>query len=268
LGGISAVFRQGGDLAAPVLEVLSFPTCSPPLGNPCGTLTAVTIQIPFEIITICPLCGRPTIPAYLAIAQNGTLGSFVDVTPLANQVHFLTRCDVMVAGVTPRPLNGGLPCDPLAMHADGKPVSASNPARAGEELVAYAVGLGQTIEPQSTGQPAATSAPTSTLFALDFNYRANALATKPAGPRLSDIPPPNSYPMPVFSGTTAGFVGLYQINFVVPPVPGGLPPCVEAIVAAPYGNVVLSNLTVSLGSVFSFDGIGICVQPVDTKQSE
>src|SRR5450759_4461585 len=37
LAGISAVFRQGKDLAAPVLDVFPFPTCSP-LANPCGTL--------------------------------------------------------------------------------------------------------------------------------------------------------------------------------------------------------------------------------------
>ena len=31
--------------------------------------------------------------------------------------------------------------------------------------------------------------------------------------------------------------------------------------ATAYANVVQSNLTVSVGSVFSFDGAGICVQP-------
>jgi hypothetical protein len=263
LAGISAVFRQGRDVAAPVLEVVPLPTCSAPLGNPCGTLLEVTVQIPFEILTICPLCGRPDIPAYLAIAQNGTMGTFVNVIPLADQVHFLTSCDVMVAGLTLRPITGGLPCAPLAMHGDGKPVTASNPAHSGEELVAYAVGLGQTVSPQTTGQPAATASRTSTSFALDINYRPNALASKPAGPNLTPLKgnPYFSYPTPVFTGATPGFVGLYQINFVVPPAPAGLPPCVDATTVPPYANVVLSNLTVSLGSVFSFDGAGICVQP-------
>jgi hypothetical protein len=256
LAGISAVFRQGKDLAAPVLDVFPFPTCSP-LANPCGTLLAVTVQIPFEIQTVCPLCGPPQIPAYLAIAQNGTVGSFVDVTPLANHVHFLTACDAMVSGITPRPLNGGLLCAPLVMHGGGKPVSARNPAQSGEELVAYAVGLGQTIEPQATGHPATVGSPTSTLFGVDFNYRSNALATKPAGPP-SLIDP---FVGPLFTGATPGFVGLYQINFTVPPAPAGLPPCVDATTVRPYANVVQSNLTVSIGSVFSFDGAGICVQP-------
>jgi uncharacterized protein (TIGR03437 family) len=261
LAGISAVFRQGTDKAAPILEVLPFSTCSSALANSCATMVAVTVQIPFELETICPLCGRPQIPAYLAISQNGTVGSFVDLTPLANQVHLLTACDTLVSGIAPRPLTGGLPCAPLVMHGDGNAVSAKNPAQSGEELVAYAVGLGQTIEPQTTGKALAISAPTSTLYAVDFNYRWNALATKPLGPSLSDVPPPTPYAMPLFTGATPGFVWLYQINFIVPPAPAGLPPCVDATAGGPYANVVQSNLTVSIGSVFSFDGAGICVQP-------
>lgn len=260
LAGISAVFRQGMDLAAPVLEVLPFSTCSIPLPSPCETLVAVTVQIPFEIQTVCPLCGPPQIPAYLAVAQNGTIGALVDVTPLSNQVHFLTSCDTLVSGISARPLTGGLPCTPLVMHGDSKPVSAANPAHSGEELVAYAVGLGQTVEPQTTGQALNISAPTSTLYGVDFNYRSNALATKPSGPGPNEIPPP-TYAMPLFTGTTPGFVGLYQINFTVPPAPAGLPPCVDATTVSPYANVVQSNLTVSIGSAFSFDGAGICVQP-------
>jgi len=262
LAGISAIFRQGRDLAAPVLEVLPFSTCSIPLPSPCATQVAVTIQIPFEIQTVCPLCGRPQIPAYLAIVQNGTIGTLVDVTPLANQVHFLTSCDTLVSGMTPQRLTGGLPCAPLVMHGDGKPVSAAKPAQGGEELVAYAVGLGQTVEPQATGQALNISAPTSTLYGVDFNYRPNTLPTKPTGPGPNQIPPPTTtYPMPLFTGTTPGFVGLYQINFTVPAAPAGLPPCVDATTSGPYANVVQSNLTVSVGSAYSFDGVGICVQP-------
>jgi hypothetical protein len=47
----------------------------------------------------------------------------------------------------------------------------------------------------------------------------------------------------------------------VPSPPAGLQPCDALGTAIPYANVVQSNLTVSAGSVFSFDGAGICVQP-------
>jgi uncharacterized protein (TIGR03437 family) len=49
---------------------------------------------------------------------------------------------------------------------------------------------------------------------------------------------------------TSGFVGLYQVNFVVPELPAGyLWRC----------GMVNSNLTVSIGRKTSFDGAGICV---------
>src|ERR1700682_1625331 len=44
------------------------------------------------------------------------------------------------------------------------------------------------------------------------------------------------------------------------PAPAGLPPCLDVNTTAPSANVVQSNLTVSAGSVFSFDGARICVQ--------
>jgi uncharacterized protein (TIGR03437 family) len=147
----------------------------------------------------------------------------------------------------------------MLTHADGKLVSAANPAKGGEEIVAYVTGLGQTSPPLTTGQAATTGAPTLTVFAIDLNYRPNALATKPQGPSLTGSVPRNQAPL--FTGATPGFVGLYQINFIVPPVPNELPPCVDGPAAGPYANVVQSNLTVSVGSVFSFDGAGICVQP-------
>jgi hypothetical protein len=73
------------------------------------------------------------------------------------------------------------------------------------------------------------------------------------------VPPP--YTIPLFAGVTPGFAGLYQINFVVPAPPAGLQPCAGVGTATAYANVVQSNLTVSVGSVFLFDGAGICVQP-------
>jgi uncharacterized protein (TIGR03437 family) len=57
-------------------------------------------------------------------------------------------------------------------------------------------------------------------------------------------------PIPIYAGLAPGYVGLYQINFTVPPPPVGTPPC---------SGAVQSNLTVSVGGLASFDGAGICV---------
>ncbi len=195
------------------------------------------------------------LPTQIGVSVNGVLGPFADVTALADQVHFLTVCDVVMPGWASHHSSSALPCAPLVTHADGKLVSATNPAKSAEELVAYAIGLGQTNPPLSTGQAPDTGAPTLTVFAIDFNYRPNALAAKPLF--LGSVFPS---PAPLFTGATPGFVGLYQINFIVPPAPAALPPCVDPNTAGPYANVVQSNLTVSVGSVFSFDGAGICVQ--------
>jgi hypothetical protein len=51
------------------------------------------------------------------------------------------------------------------------------------------------------------------------------------------------------------------MNFIVPAPPPGLAPC-EDLITSPTGvNVGQSNLTISVGFVYSFDGAGICVQP-------
>ena len=260
LAGVSVTYHQGSDQVAPILEVRPISTCfGIPSGGGCGTILAVTAQLPFNMLTVCPVCGRLDIPASLSVTVNGVAGPTVSVQPLADRIHFLTNYDVIVPGSQQRFYPTPLPCPPIVTHADGKLVSATNPAKGGEELVGYAVGLGQTNPPLTVGVPAATAAPTLTVFAIDFNYRSNVLATQPAGPSFPGTG--MGFPTPAFTGATAGFVGLYQVNFIVPPPPPGLTPCVDTTAIVPFANAVQSNLTVSVGSAFSFDGAGICVQP-------
>ncbi len=77
-------------------------------------------------------------------------------------------------------MGAGGSCAPLVVHANGQQVSYQNPASSGETLVAYATGLGQTNPPLTTGVSAAQSSPAVSPFNLDYNYRADALATQPA----------------------------------------------------------------------------------------
>lgn len=257
LAGISVIVRSDTDRIAPILDARSIRTCytsAPPPDDSCGSAIAITAQIPFDIPTLCAACGQTTPPTNIAVSLNGASQQSNAASPLSDQVHIMTVCDLLVARTSPPGT-----CLPLVMHANGERVTAASPASAGEELVAYATGLGQTTTPATTGQPVASASTTTSAFALDFNYRTNALATKPAGARLGFVEPADL--APIYVGSTPGFIGLYQVNFVVPAPPPSLAPCVDVTRVGPYANAVQSNLTVSVGSVYSFDGAGICVQP-------
>jgi len=60
----------------------------------------------------------------------------------------------------------GLPCSPGLTHVHGSLVSFGSPAQPGEEVVAYAVGLGSANPALVAGQPAPSAAPTTIAFNL------------------------------------------------------------------------------------------------------
>ena len=228
----------------------------------CASLLALTVQIPYELVPYCPLCAHPVsaTPPLLVINQSGQPSAVIELNPLSDKVHVLTACDV-VLGAAPQPNYTGLPCAPLVTHIDGTLVSASKPAEFGETVTAWVLGLGQTNPAASTGQPA-KMAPAAETFNLDFNYSVNALPTKPV-----QTSPDRILIHPLFAGLAPGYVGLYQVNFTVPQgAANGIAHCALPGSFAPGSNVPQSNLTVSIGGQFSFDGAGICVNtriPVD-----
>ncbi len=246
LAGVSVTFAQGTIFQLPILEVHSVSTCNLyPLW--CNQLAAVSVQIPFEARSALTASGG-VLTLSDANNPNATLTAS-DLWPLDDQVHVLTTCDPFMTKATLAPPPVGLPCAPFVAHSNGSLITTANPANAGEELAVYAVGLGQTNPNSVTGQVVTKSAPTVTTYTLDFNYHPNALPSRP-------LP---IGPQPIFAGSTPNYVGLYQVNFVVPPVPAGTPPCVDASKLPLGSNVVQSNLTVSIGGQFSFDGARICV---------
>jgi uncharacterized protein (TIGR03437 family) len=241
-------------LSAPVLGVRPPSGCS--TQTICSSVTGVTIQIPYELGPAClftnPACDL-SILTQLIVTANGVAGAPIDVTPLPDQVHILTACDTVVPGGSGTAPFDQVPCAHLVTHAVGSLVTAGSPAQGGEEVVAYAVGLGLTTPLVKTGQAAATATPTYEAFSLDFNFRPNALATQPTLPDVESCCAPTPVlPAPLYSGLVPGYAGLYQINFVVPPPPEGVQAC---------SGAVHSNLTVSVGGQTSFDGAGICVAP-------
>ncbi len=120
---VTATLRQqSGNTSAPVLSVRTVSLCPDNTGTPisgCGLLTAVTVQIPYELVTFCPLCANPApaTPAVLAISQNGQTAAAIQLTPLADQFHILAACDVALGPPTPpQPNLTGLPCEPLGLR--------------------------------------------------------------------------------------------------------------------------------------------------------
>jgi hypothetical protein len=109
----------------------------------------------------------------------------------------------------------------------------------------YAFGLGRTTPEIKTGAGAPNPGPIIATdgFSLNFDFRANVPPSRP-------LPDPAGIGHPVYVGAVPGFAGLYQVNFVVPAdVPAPLRPCTAAI----------SNLTVTVYTINSFDGAGICL---------
>src|SRR5262249_5144142 len=67
LAGVSVTYHQGSDRPALLVEVKPLSSCFglPTIGV-CGTILAVTVQMPFEMLTLCPVCGRLDIPAAIS----------------------------------------------------------------------------------------------------------------------------------------------------------------------------------------------------------
>jgi uncharacterized protein (TIGR03437 family) len=230
-------------LSIPIGTVFPFLNCgTTATGSPCGALTGLTIQIPFEILGAVPSTALPPpLPAaVLTVIDEQGHSAVVTLNPLADQIHVLKSLDTIVGG------NGG-GGDPAVTHADGRTVSASSPAKAGEILVMYAVGLGSTTPSIGTGAPSPASplATAQEQLRLHYDFQANA-APSPSvqGPSTGDT-------TTLFVGLAPKFVGLYQVNFLVPIPPSDAIPC---------GGTVASNLTVTLVGYASYDGAGICVE--------
>ena len=247
LSGVSVSVRATGDL---VVDTTGYPTALPifrirSVNNTLFILqhTAITVQIPTEKVSTVYQGKRvPDFPSELIlnVRANGVSGP--DYTFAVNGItpHLLDSCDSVFGGIGR--LYAGAPCHPVVTHADGTVVSFDSPAKAGETIVVYALGLGAfglTGRPQA-GPIALVNGETR------FSYFSVSLLTEPTFQTVY------IYTItPDYVGLVDGYVGLFQINLTVPRMPDGVPPCLNAADM----NASIDALTLNGGK------LGICVTP-------
>lgn len=260
LAGLSALVTQPGSplpqsFGIPLLAVFPVNTgCSlnPGAMIPCQVLNAITLQVPYEIGL--PSTGSP-------IAYGVELGvsdtppdnppvykALVMLTVQQDAIHVVHSGDTLTGTNTWNDHSLQAPTRPAAVtHSDGTLVTSDNPARAGETIAIWAVGLGLpssgTIK---TGDPNPDTLLTTSVN-VDFDFRSNAGPSMPSSANLGGPHVPATKVPAYFS---PGYVGLYQINVTIPRPPVPLQNCAGAF---------SSNLTINLGGVISYDGAAICV---------
>jgi len=129
--------------------------------------------------------------ARVRVDRGGQRGNQVFVSIVARQPRMIL-------------INGG-PYAIVANQAGQLVGIPSNPSKAGDVVIIYALGLGQTTPPATTG--AAAPGPPNL---------ANAPATQICFGTQAPIGPPPPCVNALFAGLTPTFVGLYQINAVLP----------------------------------------------------
>jgi uncharacterized protein (TIGR03437 family) len=221
VNGISADFVQGPLTVQMQIRGIQQTPC-PPSGA-CSPATTLTIQIPYE------LDPASTSSAALRIKEGGAAVATVDLAPALDSVHIINTCDQTGIYLS---LAYDVPpgtCAPMVMHPRGPLVSRTSPAVPGETLVVWAYGLGaidHSIPPDCCVTP-----------------EQNPVAVQPYNVNLS-YADAGSFPLrrlaqlvPTYVGMVGA--GLYQVQFVVPPItpgqgiPGGRPGNLNILVSGP-----------------------------------
>jgi len=215
-------------------------------------VNAVTVQIPFEIFP--PQDDVLGIYSFaLFEGSNQTATGLIELVAQPDAIHILRTGDTLVSSGYPlHPTVGPYP--PVITHADGSTVSTVSPAKVGETIAIWAVGLGLPSSGTVVTGAANPSPALTTTVNVDYVFRPNSGPSMPwPPPGSSTTPSPGDSHVPAITVPAyfaPGYVGLYQVNVTVPTAPVPLQPC---------GGVFQSNVTVNIGGAASFDGAGICV---------
>ncbi len=255
LAGFSATLTQNVPALSkqlPLFSVVQTNVCSDQTSSSPGCmLTSITLQLPSDMTVPNPGAAQPVAQiTQLAITENGRVSETFLVVPVQEKSHIVTSCDTVLRNPTAI-------CAPAITHADGTPVSASAPAKVGETLVMYVLGMGPTAPLVPEGQATPTPAPTvTTQFSVGFEY-VNPLPLLPSAGVPVDAAPALPF---LFVGLTPGQIGLYQVNFVVQ-VPG------FSALSCPQ-QITPTNVTLALvhgASATASDTAKICVNTLGTS---
>ncbi len=235
LGGFSVALSQTfseNAIAVPLLSVAPAQTCHKISGT-CTEYTAITVQIPFELIPNGKGSRLPENLAELTVTDNGVKGESIGLSPVTDSIHILNSCDASL-----NPESG--PCLPMLVHADGNMVTSKNPANPGEMISLRAYGLGHADSRVASGEQSPSPAVAVSGVVLDLRFG-----------RTTAIMPPGADAASVAAQLVPGAVGLYQLAFQVPAIPDSAPEC----------TATEPNFRVMIGRGVSYDAAGICVMP-------
>jgi uncharacterized protein (TIGR03437 family) len=196
-GGIVAVFGDGFVSGQPV-QATSLPLPTELGGvrvlvndNPAPVYFASSNQINFQI-PYDTAAGNVTV----RVEKGGQRGNAVSMR-VGRSVPRLLRLNIGDYGIVVNG-DGSFPIPPTSGVN-------SHPAKVGDTLVIYALGLGQTEPAVQSG----VAAPSDPLGRARGNYRVSFGAPGPFGGASADV-------TPLYVGLTPNFVGLYQINVTIP----------------------------------------------------
>jgi len=257
LEGISVTANwQGRTLEVPLLAV-GVGSASI-YGN--ARIAFIALQVPYEVTSTWP---RPGFAGRLNIYEEGELKAWVPLVGTYSKPHILAPDDT---------LRTTLPGYWGVRHADGFLVTKEKPAKPGEALTMYAVGLGNSFT-QATRPKAGEPAPEGydVPLALRFTYGLNPQAEPVDYPCC--LPPPQEEL--VSARMVPGKVGLYEVVFRVPrEIPAGTAKCGLPPPSWPPSQAWSHNVMVSIGFInlfvppqnnASYDSVGICVEVPHTE---
>lgn len=229
-------------------------------------LYTVRAQFPFEAINYPSLTSTPQYNLTFSVLFGAVELGSIRAIAAEDSIQLETECDGSAVG-PPSPFqhyparsDAAARCPIVFRHGSGAPVTRLSPARAGERVHVLVRGLGPTDPPTLTGEPfreglkleRALTRPDWLRFTVDFSTN--------AGHRLAYPPEVTEARSPINVTPVADSVGLYRIDFMIPPLPADrrLLACTGLL---GFPREVLSNATVNFFAFGSSAGGGICLDP-------